>query len=253
MATAGDTDQGERMTHMHIPDGILPFWLWASGFLVMSAVLAVSLYRLRGTDRRRNIPLLGALAAAMLVAMSLEVLPIAYHLNLSVATGILLVPSLGFLAAFIVNLMLAFIGHGGITVIGLNTLLLGAEAMLGHGLFYILPSRLPVFWRAFLATLLSLFIVSLLLIAIVGISHVDIEAFTRPHGHAGTDDASGAGAQHASLTTFALLVLSLGSIGWIIEAAITGAVIRFLSRVKPDLLAHVLHAPPLSKNAGFPS
>ena len=235
------------MTHMHIPDGILPFWLWASGFLVMAAVLAVSLYRLRSTDRRRNIPLLGALSAAMLVTMSLEVLPIAYHLNLSVATGILLGPSLGFMAAFIVNLMLAFLGHGGITVIGLNTLLLGAEAMLGHSLFYLLPSGLSMFRRAFLATVLALFIVSLLLIAIVAVSHVDADAFSRPHGHEAREGTEGEGTQHASLATFAALVLSLGAIGWIIEGGITGAVIRFLSRVKPDLLAHVLHAPSTAK------
>src|SRR5512139_4286243 len=150
------------MTHMHIPDGILPVWLWVSGFLVMAAVLWICLYRLRGMDRKKKIPLLGVLSAVMLVAMSLEILPIAYHLNLSVATGILLGPSLGFVAAFIVNLMLALLGHGGITVMGLNTLLLGTEAMLGHTLFFLLPSRLPVFWRAALATVLALFTVTVL-------------------------------------------------------------------------------------------
>lgn len=227
------------MTHMHIPDGIFPFWLWGSGFIVMALALALSLYRLRGMEQRRNIPLLGALAAAMLVAMSLEVLPIAYHLNLSIATGILLGPSLGLLAAFIVNLMLAFLGHGGITVIGLNTLLLGTEAVLGHGFFYLLPKRLPIFWRAFLATVLALFIASLLLIGIVGVSHVDIAAFTGPHGHEGPREKAA-----ASLMTFAVVVLTLGAIGWIIEGAVTGAVIRFLARVKPDLLAHVLHESP---------
>ena len=226
------------MTHMHIPDGILPFWLWGTGFLLMTAVLAVCLYRLRGIDRRRNIPLLGALAAAMLVTMSLEVLPIAYHLNLSVVTGILLGPSLGFLAAFIVNLMLAFLGHGGITVMGLNTLLLGIEVALGHGFFFLLPKRLSVFKRAFLATVLALFLASLVLIGIVGVSHVDIGTFAGPHGHEGEGDTA-----HTSLMTFAVVVLTLGGIGWLIEGAVTGAVIRFLSRVKPDLLAHVLHAP----------
>jgi ABC-type Co2+ transport system permease subunit len=44
-----------------------------------------------------------------------------------------------------------------------------------------------------------------------------------------------------SVQTFAILVVSLGSIGWIIEAAITGAVIRFISQVKPSLLDHALH------------
>lgn len=238
------------MTHMHIPDGILPFWLWASGFLVMAALLAFCLFRLRGMDRRRNIPLLGALSAAMLVSMSLEVLPIAYHLNLSVATGILLGPSLGFVAAFIVNLMLAFLGHGGITVMGLNTLLLGAEAMLGHGIFYLLPSRMPVFPRALAATVAALLLVSLLLIGIVAISHADVDSFVRSDGHGEEGTAHGQ-AGRASLMTFAVMVLSLGAIGWAIEGAITGAAIRFLARVKPDLLSHVLHTGrrgPVSEN-----
>jgi len=173
------------MTHMHIPDGILPVWLWVSGFLAMAAVLAFCLYRLRGMDRKKKIPLLGVLSAVMLVAMSLEILPIAYHLNLSVAAGILLGPSLGFIAAFIVNSMLALLGHGGITVMGLNTLLLGAEAMLGHTLFYFLPDRLSTFWRAAIATLLTLFLVSLCLIGIVAISHADSDQFLHHHHQQG--------------------------------------------------------------------
>ena len=227
------------MTHMHIPDGILPVWLWVSGFLAMAAVLAFCLYRLRGMDRKKKIPLLGVLSAVMLVAMSLEILPIVYHLNLSVAAGILLGPSLGFIAAFIVNSMLALLGHGGITVMGLNTLLLGAEAMLGHTLFYFLPDRLSTFWRAAIATLLTLFLVSLCLIGIAAISHADSDQFLHHHDRKGGDH--GQEAAPAAVSTFATMVLSLGLIGWIIEAAITGAVIRFISQVKPDLLSHVLH------------
>ena len=115
------------MTHMHIPDGVLPVWLWVLGFFIMSLIMGFSLYRLRAMDMKMKIPLLGTLSAAMLVAMSLEIVPLAYHINLTVVTGILLGPALGFIAAFIANIMLALIGHGGITVIGLNTLLLGAS------------------------------------------------------------------------------------------------------------------------------
>jgi cobalt/nickel transport system permease protein len=181
----------------------------------------------------------------MLVAMSLEILPIAYHLNLSVAAGILLGPSLGFIAAFIVNLMLAFVGHGGITVIGLNSLLLGTEALLGHTLFYLFRRGLPVFWSAAMSTVLSLFLVSLLLIGIVGASHMDADLFAHHHEQEG--GVTGQTHEHhneresSSLRTFAVIVLSLGSIGWLIEGAITGAVIQFISKVKPDLLAHGLH------------
>jgi len=233
------------MTHIHIPDGILPVWLWVSGLLLMSLFLALSLFRLRTADMKKKIPLLGALSAVMLVAMSLEILPIAYHLNMSVAAGILLGPSLGFMAAFIVNLMLAFVGHGGITVVGLNTLLLGTEALLGHTLFYLFRKGLPVFLSAALSTVLTLFLASLLLIGIVGVSHVDAESFVHHHAHEGSVTEQ-AHEQHqqperSPLRAFAVIVLSLGSVGWIIEGAITGAVVQFISRVMPDLLAHGLH------------
>jgi cobalt/nickel transport system permease protein len=219
---------------MHIPDGILPVWLWVLGFVLMSLFLGVTLYRLRTMDMKKMIPLLGALSAAMLVGMSIPILP-GYHINLSVVTGILIGPSLGFVAAFIANMILAFMGHGGITVVGLNTLLLGSEAVLGHTLFYLFKKRLPVFWRAVLATLMTLFITTTILIGIVAMAHIDPEML-----HHGEDHGRGPTGP-GSVSIFALLVLSIGAVGWIIEAAITGAVVRFISQVKPDLLGHVLH------------
>jgi len=220
------------MTHMHIPDGILPVGLWLFGLIVMALAVGFSLFQLRGMNMARKIPLLGVVSAAMLVVMSLEILPIFYHINLSVVAGILLGPALGFLAAFIANLILAFMGHGGITVIGLNTLLLGSEAVLGHTLFHLLK-RLPVFWRSATATVLTLFMTTMALIGIVAVSHIDPELLSHgaEHGHTG----------QVSVRTFAIMVVSLGVIGWTIEAAITGAVVRFISQVKPDLLDHALH------------
>jgi len=221
------------MTHMHIPDGILPIWIWVVGFIIMALALGFSLYRIRAMDMKKKIPLLGALSAAMLVGMSLPILP-GYHINLSVVTGILIGPSLGFVAAFIANFILALMGHGGITVIGLNTLLLGSEAVLGHSFFYLF-NRLPAFWRAALATMVTLFITTAILIGIVAMSHIDLEML-----HHGEEPGHGL-QKGGSVSTFAAIVLSIGAIGWIIEAAITGGVVKFISQVKPDLLGHMLH------------
>jgi cobalt/nickel transport system permease protein len=223
------------MTHLHIPDGILPVSLWVLGLIVMALAVAFSLFRLRRMDKAKEIPLLGAVTAAMLVAMSLEILPLAYHINLSVVAGILLGPALGFLAAFIANLILALMGHGGITVIGLNTLLLGSEAVLGHTLFSLFKKRISVFWSAATATVLTLFMTTLALIGIVAVSHIRPELMSHGDEHGFLHDGQ------VSVQTFAIMVLSLGSIGWMIEAAITGAVVRFISQVKPDLLDHALH------------
>lgn len=221
------------MTHMHIPDGVLPVWLWLSGIVVMAVVLGLCFYRARSMDMKIKVPLLGALSAAMLVGMSIPILP-GYHINLTVVTGILLGPSLGMIAAFIVNFILSLLGHGGITVIGLNTLLLGSETVLGHA-FFSAFRRLPLFWRSLLATMLTLFITTGILIGIVAVSHLDPEVLHHGEEHAGELHRGG------SLSAFALVVLSVGSIGWLIEAAITGAVVKFIAQVKPDLLVHRLH------------
>jgi cobalt/nickel transport system permease protein len=221
------------MTHMHIPDGILPVWLWLAGFVLSALALSFSLFRLREMDARKKIPLLGALSAAMLVGMSIPVLP-GYHINLSVVAGILIGPSLGLLAAFIANVILALMGHGGITVIGLNTVLLGSEAVLGH-LFFTLLRRIPVFWRSALATVVTLFITTMLLIGIVAVSHINLELLHEGEGHAHPAGPEG------SVSLFSAIVLSLGAIGWIIEAAITGAVVKFIAQVQPALLGHSLH------------
>lgn len=226
------------MTHMHIPDGVLPVWIWLMGLLVMAGAIWICVFRLREIDLRKKIPILGAVSAAMLVAMTLEILPLAYHINLSVVAGILLGPALGFLAAFITNLVLALMGHGGVTVMGLNTLLLGSEAVLGHALFFLFKGRLSVFWRAVAVTIATLLITTAALIGIVAVSHVDPDLMMHTEGH----DHGSAPEGELTVTRFAIMVLSLGVFGWIIEAFITGAVIRFISQVKPDLLGHVLHA-----------
>jgi cobalt/nickel transport system permease protein len=169
--------------------------------------------------------------------MNLEIVPIAYHINLSIVAGILLGPALGFVAAFITNFMLALIGHGGITVLGLNTLLLGGEAVLGHTFFVLLGKRLPLFWRAALATVITLLFTTGLLIGIVAISNTDPGSFVEMHDH---DEGRQEGP--VSVGRFAAMAFGLGALGWIIESTITGAVVRFIAQVKPDLLRHVLHA-----------
>jgi cobalt/nickel transport system permease protein len=234
------------MTHMHIPDGVLPVWLWLFGLIVMFLAVGFCVMRLRTMDLRKKIPLLGAVSAAMLVAMSLEVLPIAYHINLSVVAGILLGPILGFLAAFITNVILALIGHGGVTVIGLNTLLLGTEAVLGHTLFFLFKRRLSVFWSAAGATLLTLLITTLTLIGIVAIAHIDPELVRHGADHGAVHE------HEITVKRFAIIVLALGLVGWIIEAFITGTVVRFISQVKPELLGHVLHKDKARQQEGRP-
>ncbi len=254
------------MSHLHIPDGVLPLWLVALGWLLAGAILLLVSRRLGKGDRGRQLPLLGVMAAVMLVGMSTEIVPIAYHTNLSVLAGIVLGPALGFLAALIVNLILALFGHGGITVVGLNTLVVGTEAALGFYLFRGLWALLRRGRRspavaAGIATALTLMVSTLLMIGIVGLSNLDPSAhvavspesltFHNPFEHGLiSSEFAGVEAGHAAtssatpldLLSFAKLVLVLAVPGWLLESLLTGAIVGFVYRVRSDLVAGSLRA-----------
>jgi cobalt/nickel transport system permease protein len=252
------------MSHIHIPDGVLPWWLVASGWAVTLALLFLIARRLRGPDMGRKLPQLGVVAALMLVGMSTEFVPIAYHVNLSVLAGIIVGPAMGFLAAFIVDLILALFGHGGITVVGLNTLVIGAECTIGYyifrALYRLLRARQSVALPAGISVVITLFISTLFLIGIVAISNVDpgkardtgalnmtTFSFKNPFGGGiisnrvinPEKEAMGNFYLHDSginLGRFAAAALLLGSIGWVLEAIITAVIVQFIYRVRRELI-----------------
>jgi len=161
------------MSHIHIPDGVLPWWLWVTGWVATALLLGMASRMATRTGTRRAVPLVGAISALVLVAMSIEIVPIAYHVNLTVIAGALLGPWLGAISAFIVVLVLALVGHGGITVVGLNTLMIATEMALGwalvHGGLRLLGSRRvrPV---AAASTIVTLAITTTMLVGIVALA-----------------------------------------------------------------------------------
>jgi cobalt/nickel transport system permease protein len=158
------------MSHIHIPDGVLPLWLWAAGWIATLVMVTFAARIAARSEVRRKVPLLGIVAALMIVGMSAEIVPIAYHVNLSVIGGILLGPALSAIAAFIVVIVLAMLGHGGVTVIGLNVLVIAAEMMLGWVLFHAVVralGRQRAAVGAGLATIATLAITTTLVVGIV--------------------------------------------------------------------------------------
>lgn len=236
------------MSHIHLPDGILPVWLWASGFIVAILIGFILFRFIKKEDLAKRLPLLGMMAAAMVLGASVEIVPIAYHVNLTVISGILLGPSLIFLATLVVNVILALFGHGGITVIGLNTLTLSIEGISGY-LFFRLLWKI---WKrltptAFIATFLALCLSTFSMIGVVslGVSHYEelvrkgeghgIFKFKllKEHGdHHGEDKERGG----VNFKRFIAIVLPLGFLGWILEGIITALILRYIHRLRPDLL-----------------
>jgi cobalt/nickel transport system permease protein len=245
------------MSHIHIPDGVLPLWLVAAGWIAALALLWLASRRARASDVRRKVPLLGVVAALVLVSMSTEIVPIAYHVNLTVVAGVLLGPWLGAIAAFIVVVMLALLGHGGVTVIGLNALMIAVEMALGWGLFRLLVrllGRARVRWAAGIATVLTLAVTTTLLVGLVAVGgggaatgretgalDPNSLTFADPFGGGviAVNTLRGAEPEPAaplSLERFALVVYTLGPIGWVLEALVTAGVLGYAARVRPQLV-----------------
>jgi cobalt/nickel transport system permease protein len=236
------------MSHIHFPDGILPTWLWVSGFVVAIMVWVIFFRLIKREDLGKRLPLLGMMSAAMVLGAAVEILPIAYHVNLTVISGILLGPSLIYLATFVVNVILALFGHGGITVIGLNTLVLSLEGILGYYLF-------RLFWKvlrrlllaSFLATFLVLLVSTCAMIGVVSLGTTHYEELIHQEGKNGIigfefgkekephQEAAGS-KKEVNLGRFIGIVLPLGFIGWILEGVITSLIIRYIYRLRPDLL-----------------
>ena len=242
------------MSHIHLPDGVLPLWLWLSGYAVAALMIAL-LWRGRVADTKR-FALLGMFSALMILVMSIEIPP--YHMNLSVVTGIVLGPALAIVASFIVNLFLAFVGHGGITVVGLNTLVIAVEMLAGYGIFRGLQRlRLSLPVAGFLAVVLGLALGSAASLGIVAlgapaidqklqqdavdgraqVAHVmaDVEARTgHPREHEIIEQATSAG--RLDLRRMAMLMFGVGLIGWVLEGILSAAILVALARVFPQLV-----------------
>ena len=235
------------MSHIHLPDGVLPVWLWVSGYIAVILIWAILLRFVKEANLRKRLPLLGMMAAVMVLGASVEIIPIAYHVNLTVISGILLGPSLIFLATFVVNVILALFGHGGLTVIGLNTLVLSIEGVAGYFLF-------RFFWRllrrftmaAFFATFLALAASTFAMIGVVslGTAHYEELIHQERRGIIGFEfgkekEAHPTGdvpEKEVNLKRFISIILPLGFIGWVLEGIITVLVARYIQRLRPDLL-----------------
>jgi len=245
------------MTHIHIPDGVLPLWLIAASWLLALAAVGLAGHFGGRREVRRKVPLLGAMTALMLVGMSSEIVPIAYHINLTVLAGILLGPWLSIVAAFIANIVLALVGHGGVTVIGLNTLMIAAEMIVGWALFRgadALLRHLRPAWAAGIATVITLALTTTLLVGVVAIGGAvaasrESGAYDPQSGRFGAlfsggvvgnsvlnPEAEEEALPQLSVKRFATMVYLLGSVGWFLEGLVTGAIVGFVARVRPGMV-----------------
>ncbi len=223
------------MSHLHIPDGVLPWLVWAPAWLLAVLLLVVAAWSSRRASPQQ-IAYRGTLGALVLAAMmlTLPLGPFEYHLSLIGVLGTLLGPAGAFEALFVVSAILGFAGHGGITVIGLNALVLGAGAAVARPLHRALSPRL--------GAARALAVAAGAAQAVSGAAWVLVMVLVlkrMPSGFGGS-------------TTFAA-VAGIAAFIWVagivVETFVASGLGRFLVRVKPEMLTPVVAPPPRAQGA----
>src|SRR5262249_46354352 len=145
----------------------------------------------------------GALGGMMLAAMAIPLGPLDLHVTAIGPVGVLLGVAGAYQVVFVVSVILALMGHGGLSVIGLNALILGAGAAVAALTYRPLAPRLGPAWSLAVAAALGQLMTGALWLTVVGLGmRLGSAAIVHPHG--------GAHQAHASegrLELFALISL----------------------------------------------
>ena len=118
---------------VHISDGVLPLEVLAAGFVLSGAILILTL---RGV-RAEEIPRISLITAALFVAslVHFPVGPTSVHLIMNGLAGIILGKRAFVSVLVALTLQAIFFQHGGISVIGVNSLNMGIPALLAWQIF----------------------------------------------------------------------------------------------------------------------
>jgi cobalt/nickel transport system permease protein len=213
---------------MHIADGLVsaPICLGSYGLTGLLTWATLHQVNQRVADPTRLVPPAALLTAAFFVASLIHVPipPASVHFLLNGLVGIVL----GYLAfpAVLIGLFLQAVifGHGGLSTLGINALIIGFPALVAAAIFQLRQrltnrhnSRLELGIFAFLASTIAVGLATLLFfgIAVTGLS-ADLDADL----------------ERKAIGGLALAHVPL----MLIEGSFTALIVLFLDRVKPELL-----------------
>jgi cobalt/nickel transport system permease protein len=212
---------------VHISDGALD-WSWiAGGWVVLAVLLIAAVWRVREED----VPRIGVLTAAFFIGSSIHIklvlLPTSVHLILNGLVGVVLGRRAPIAVTVGLLLQYLLVAHGGQTTLGINACIIGIPAVLAGWCYPLLRrtgmgafSRGVVLGASAAAGAVVLNFVVLLL--------------------GGKEDWS----------TLAKLVLLAHLPVVLIEGLMLGVIVRYLEKVKPEMLNPKLldHSGKISSN-----
>jgi len=214
------------MAHIHLPDGTFSILWIITWWILAIIILGVCLYWLKKVKKIDNKKIT---LAAMLTAASFAIFQVSIplfggvHINLTPLIGILAGPAIGGIIVLIVNILSAAMGHGGWGMIGANLLVNMTEVTVAYGIYKALGKiNLDTFSKAGIGTIIGLLfgnIIMILVILISGIQGVHQDIQTTLYG----------------LSFIAAVNMGVA----IIESVITGYVVSYIMRVRPDMLKEV--------------
>lgn len=211
------------MAHIHLEDGSFSPLFVILWWGIALALIAISLYLLRPATQpdRKRIILAAFCAAAAFAAFQVEI-PVAggVHISLTPLIGILAGPVLGILIVFVINILSAGIGHGGWGLIGANVLVNASEVIVAYMIFRVLKSPVPdLFSRAGIAAFAGLFVGNCVMIGIILISGIQ-----------------GVNQSPEQILAGLSLIAAINLGVAVIEALMTGLVVAYIGKMRPNLL-----------------
>jgi len=213
----------QSMAHIHLEDGSFSLSWVLIWWIVALLLIGVALWSLRskGTKNQKQITIAAFVAAAAFAVFQINI-PLfgGVHLNLTPLIGILVGPVLGTLVILVINILSAAIGHGGWGLVGANVLINVSEVIVAYLIFRGTRSIIPdLFSRAGIATFAGLFCGNLVMVGIILVS--GIQGVTQTTGQ---------------VLTGLTLIIGVNMGVAVIEALLTGLIVRYIGKVRPDLL-----------------
>ena len=197
---------------MHISDGVLSAPVWIGGYVVTVGIAAICSKKMKTEDMPKMAVMTSAFFVASLIHIPLG--PTSVHLILNGLVGIILGP-LSFISILVGLTLQAFLfQHGGITTIGANSIMMGVPALLSYRIFSLhkrFRFRLSETIFAGVAGASGVFLGTLILTALLVTTGSEFIGV----------------AKYAALAHLPIMI---------IEAIITGFVVSFLMKVKPEIL-----------------